>query len=258
MLERLERGWRVVATGAGFITFGVGGLLLGAVVFPLLRLVVWPRERHVRWARGIIHYLFRFLVGMMRMSRLLSVEVRGAERLQGRGRLILANHPTLIDVVLLMSLIEQGDCIVKAALGRNPFMRGPVRAAGFVFNDSGEALVDDCVRSVRTGSNLIIFPEGTRSVRGEPLRLHRGAARVAVHGELDITPVRITCEPATLAKGEKWWRVPARRVHVRIEVGEPIAVSPFIAGAANLALAARHLNGHLTDYFSKEHELASA
>jgi 1-acyl-sn-glycerol-3-phosphate acyltransferase len=258
MLDRLERAWRVLATGAGFLLFGAGSLLLGLVVFPLLRLMVRPRELRVRWARAILHYLFRFFVGMMRLTRVLSVEVRGAERLQGRGRLILANHPTLIDVVLLMSLIEQGDCIVKAALGRNPITRGPVRAAGFVFNDGGEALLEDCMRSLRTGSNLIIFPEGTRSTRGEPLRLQRGAARVAVHGALDITPVRIHCEPATLAKGEKWWQVPARRAHIRIEVDEPIAVSPFIAGSANLALAARHLNRHLTDHFAREHELASA
>ena len=78
------------------------------------------------------------------------------------------------------------------------------------------------------------------------------------HGELDITPVRIRCTPATLAKGEKWYQVPRRRPHFRIEVDETIAVTPFIAGAASHALAARHLNRHLTDHFSKEHHLASA
>ena len=94
-------------------------------------------------------------------------------------------------------------------MSRHPVTRGPVRAAGFVFNDDGgEELLEGCVRSVRTGNNLIIFPEGTRSSRSGPIRLQRGAARVAVHGELDITPVRIRCTPATLAKGEKWWQVP--------------------------------------------------
>jgi 1-acyl-sn-glycerol-3-phosphate acyltransferase len=111
---------------------------------------------------------------------------------------------------------------------------------------------------VRTGNNLIIFPEGTRSVRGEPLRLQRGAARVAVHGDIDITPVRIRCTPATLSKGEKWYQVPPRRPHFCITVDEPIAVYPFLAAAANHALAARQLNRHLTDHFSREHELASA
>jgi len=229
-------------------------VLLGVLVFPVLNAVVRHTERRALLARRVIRATFRFMVWLMRATQVLSVEVEGAERLAGGGRLILANHPTLIDVVLLMALVEAGDCVVKGALSRNIVTRGAVRAAGFVFNDDGgEELLADCLRSVRTGNSLIIFPEGTRSSRTEPMRLQRGAARIAVHGALDITPVRIRCIPATLAKGEKWYQVPARRAHIHIAVGEAIVVSPFIAAATNPALAARHLNRHLTDYFSKEH-----
>ncbi|TFZ00390.1 1-acyl-sn-glycerol-3-phosphate acyltransferase [Ramlibacter henchirensis] len=253
MRDRLERGWRVLATGLCFASFSLGSLMLGAMVFPFLRLAIRNRARRVAIARQVIRGMFRLFVGMMRATGVLTIEVCGAERLRGGGRLILANHPTLIDVVLLLALVDRGDCVIKGALGRNPIMRGTVRGAGFVFNDGGgEELLADCVQSVRTGNNLIIFPEGTRTSRDEPIRLQRGAARVAVHGELDITPVRIVCTPATLAKGEKWYRVPPRRVHFRIEVGEPIAVSPFIDASPTAALAARRLTRHLTDYFSRE------
>jgi 1-acyl-sn-glycerol-3-phosphate acyltransferase len=259
MLDRLDRAWRVIATGFCFATFGLGSLLLGLVVFPLLRLTVRDRGRQVQLARRLIRLTFRLLVGLMRGTGVLNVEVHGLERLRGGGRLILANHPTLIDVVLLLALVEHGDCVIKGALGRHPITSAAVRAAGFVFNDDGgEDLLRDCVQSVRTGNNLIIFPEGTRSSPGLPLRLQRGAARVAVHGAVDITPVRIRCVPATLAKGAKWWCVPARRAQIRIEVDEPIAVSPFIAASPNRALAARQLTEHLTDYFSRGHDLASA
>ena len=259
MLERLGRAWRILATGLCFASFGAGSLLLGLLVFPVLRLCVRDRQRAARRARRLIRGTFRGFVRFMELAGVITVEVHGLERLQGGGRLILANHPTLIDVVLLMALIDHGDCVVKGALSRNPFTRGVVRAAGFVFNDDGgEELLEDCVRSVRTGNNLIIFPEGTRTSRTEPMRLQRGAARVAVHGDIDITPVRIRCTPATLAKGEKWYQVPARRPHFRIAIDEIIPVTPFVAQAANHALAARHLNRHLTDYFSREHELASA
>lgn len=259
MLDRLERAWRVLATGLCFASFGAGSLALGVLLFPLLALAVRAPERRALLARRVIRHTFRSFVLLMRVTRVITVEVHGLDRLRGGGRLILANHPTLIDVVLLLALVEQGDCVVKGALGRNPVTRGPVRAAGFVFNDDGgEDLLAGCVRSVRTGNNLIIFPEGTRSSRTQPIRLQRGAARVAVHGAVDITPVRIRCTPATLAKGEKWYRVPPRRAHFRIDVDAPIAVSPFIAAAPHPAVAARHLNQHLTDYFSKEHQLASA
>jgi 1-acyl-sn-glycerol-3-phosphate acyltransferase len=234
MGERLERAWRVLATGLCFAAFGIGSLLLGVLVFPLLHLLAWSPERRVRAARRVIRATFGFFIGLMRATGVLTVEVRGAERLQGGGRLILANHPTLIDVVLLMSLVERCDCIVKGALGRNLITRGPVRAAGFVFNDDGEGLLEDCLRSLRAGSNLVIVPEGTRSPRTGPIQLQ------------------------PLAKGEKWYRVPATRPHFIVQVGETIAVSPFIAGAAHPALAARHLNQHLTEYFARGHELASA
>jgi 1-acyl-sn-glycerol-3-phosphate acyltransferase len=258
MLERLERAWRVLATALCFTAFGAGGLVLGLLVFPVVALTVRDPKRRTVVARTVIHHLFRMFVGLMRLPGILTMETHGLERLRSGGQLILANHPTLIDVVLLMSLVRQSGCIVKGALIRNPFTRGPVRAAGYVCNDSSEGMIEDCVNSVHAGDNLIIFPEGTRTRETGPMQLHRGAARVAVHGRVDITPVHILCQPRMLAKGVKWYSVPVRRSHFRIEVGEPIAVAQFVDGAASHAVAARRLNRHLTDYFSREHGLASA
>jgi 1-acyl-sn-glycerol-3-phosphate acyltransferase len=258
MVDRFDSAWRVMATGFCFAVFGAGGLLLGLLVFPLLGLLVHDRRRRAVIAKSIIHRTFRLFVGMMRGLGVLTYDVSGLERLCAGGQLVLANHPTLIDVVFLVAFIERADCIVKASLARNPFTRGPVRAAGYVCNDTGTGLVDDCIESVRSGNNLIIFPEGTRTAADTPMRLHRGAARVALQGAVDIVPVRIQCSPATLAKGGKWWRVPARRAHFRIEVGEAIAVSRFIAAGEPAPLAARRLTAHLTNYFSTGNAYASA
>lgn len=258
MLDRLGRCWRILATGACFLVFGMGGAVFGLIVFPLLCLFVPAGERRRRVARAVIHGTFGWFVALMRAAGVITVEVRGLDKLRSGGQLILANHPTLIDVVLLMSLIERADCIVKGALGRNPFTRGPVLAAGFVFNDSAEGLVEDCVASIQAGNNLIIFPEGTRSSRTEPMRLQRGAARVALQAGVDITPVRIGCMPLTLAKGEKWYEVPVRRPHFRVVFCEPIPVGAFQHASPSQAVAARRLTQHLTQYFLKEHELGSA
>lgn len=257
MAERLDTSWRILATGLCFACFGVGGLLLGIVVFPVLGLLVRDKQRRARAAKQVIHYAFRFFIELMRRMGVLTYQVSGLSRLRPGGQLILANHPTLIDVVFLVAFIERADCIVKGALARNPFTRGPVRAAGYVFNDSGTGLIEDCVSSVQGGNNLIIFPEGTRTAQSGPMRLHRGAARVALLGEVDIVPVRIHCAPATLMKGGKWYRVPARRAHFEIEVGEPIPVAQFIALGDHQALAARRLTAHLTQYFSMGNSCAS-
>jgi hypothetical protein len=138
---------------------------------------------------------------------------------------VLANHPTLIDVVFLISLLPNADCVVKR-VACNPFMRGPVRAAGYISNDDGAGLVDDCIAAVRAGGSLVIFPEGTRSVPGQPPRLQRGAANIAVRGRW--TSPRCG-SPAARNPGKGRNGIVCRRVAFTFgcEVGEdiPIAVS---------------------------------
>jgi 1-acyl-sn-glycerol-3-phosphate acyltransferase len=252
MTARLGLAWRTAATGVCFAAFGIGGILLRLLVFPMLNLVVADRERRVRWARACIRHSFQAFVALMRGLQVLTYEVRGADRLRREGLLIVANHPTLIDVVFLMSLVRRADCIVKSTLAHNTFTRGPVRAAGYVCNDSGADMVRDCVASVRMGNNLIIFPEGTRTRRTGGMTMQRGAANIAVRGLIDVTPVRIRVEPMTLGKGEPWYHPPARRVHLTFDVGEDIPVRPFLGDGAGEAVAARRLTEHFNDYFSRE------
>ncbi len=252
LAARLNHAWRVVGTGISFAAFGIGGLLLGGLLFPLLFLIRRVQRRRAL-ARRLVQFSFASHVNLMRWLGLMTYEIHGRERLQREGLLILANHPTLIDVVLLISQLPNADCVVKHAVACNPFMRGPVRAAGYVANSDGAGLVDDCIAAVRRGGNLVIFPEGTRTVPGQPLKLQRGAANIAVRGQLDITPVRITCTPPTLTKGQKWYRVPSRRFHVQLEVGEDISIAPFLSEAGDSprgdALAARRVTDHLAHYF---------
>lgn len=252
MAEGIGRAWRLFGTGLSFAAFGLGGVLLRVLVFPALRLFVRDRARLGRISRRLIQRSFSAHVGLMHRLGVLSYELHGVERLQRPGLLVLANHPTLVDVVFLVSLIPDADCVVKGPLARNPFTRGPVRATGYIFNDNGAGLVEDCIASVRSGRKLVIFPEGTRTPRDADLGpLQRGAANIAVRGALDITPVLVTCSPRTLGKGEKWYRVPSRRFHMRIEVLPDIPVAPFLMGTGE-AMAARRLTGHLGETFKTE------
>lgn len=253
MFERLNYAWRLFATALSFTCFGLGGLALWVIVFPLLSLLVRDPRRLSISARWIIHQMFRLFVGQMHLLGIYSYEVHGLERLNRRGLLILANHPTLIDVVFLMSFTQRADCVVKAALLANPFTRGPVLAAGYICNNAGPAMVQDCVASLSAGNNLIIFPEGTRTpVEGFPAKLQRGASNVAVRGRVDVTPVLIQCDQSMLAKGVPWWRIPPRKPHFRIEVRDDMPVASLVDSCASDALAARRLTDHLTDYFATE------
>jgi len=251
MIEQLDRLWRTGATGVCFALFGLGGLGLRFLVFPTLSLSSREPARRSQLARRWIRGSFRLFVGLMSTLGVLSYELHGFERLRRRGLLVLANHPSLIDVVFLMAFIDHADCVVKAALLNNPFTRGPVRATGYICNDSGPELIDQCIASLRAGNNLILFPEGTRTAVAGSRPLRRGAANVAVRGECDITPVLIRCEPPTLGKGGKWYRVPPRRVHYRLEVRDDIRIDDFLAPGSP-AIAARRLTRHLQEFFARE------
>jgi 1-acyl-sn-glycerol-3-phosphate acyltransferase len=259
MGDRLDHAWRVIGTGISFLTFGLGGLFLRVFVIPPMQWFIHDDLTRQRRVRRVVQRSFGLFVEWMRVLGVMTYEIRGRHRLQRDGLLVLANHPTLIDVVLLVSLLPNADCVVKSAVARNPFMRGPVRAAGYVANDDGAGLVEDCIAAVRAGGNLVIFPEGTRTTPGQPLKLQRGAANIAVRGRFDVTPVHITCKPLTLGKGEKWYRVPPTRFHMVIDVQEDLPIAPFLNGtegvdpqAGGEALAARRLTEHLANHFAGE------
>jgi 1-acyl-sn-glycerol-3-phosphate acyltransferase len=246
-----DRILRIAGTGISFFLFGVGGLLLRALIFPLLDLTVRSRPLKTRLARGVIRLAFRCFIETMRLIGVLRYDVSGLQRLQRKGLLILANHPTLIDTVFLMAFAQQADCIVKAGLWNNPVTRGPVRAASYISNDNGPALIDDCIASLDNRNNLIIFPEGTRTQADGQMRFKRGAANVAVRSRRNITPVVIVCRPPTLAKGDKWWQVPPRKASFTIAVQEDIVIDDFLQNGVSEILAARHLTDYLQNYFMK-------
>lgn len=255
MLDRLGRYWRVLATGICFTAFGIGALLLRVLVFPLLNLLVRRGARRIGWSREVIRLTFRSFVALMRGLGVLRYQIVGLDRLDRGGLLILANHPSLIDTVFLMAFVKRADCIVKSHLWNNPFTSGPVRAAGYISNDGGTELIDDCIASLRAGNNLIVFPEGTRTPACGAIALKRGAANIAIRGARAVTPVLIDCQPATLGKGDKWWRVPARHVQFRIEVREDIDVARFTSDGVTEVMAVRHLTDHLQRFFTEENRV---
>jgi 1-acyl-sn-glycerol-3-phosphate acyltransferase len=249
MCDLIKKCWRVLATGFAFASFLLGGAALAAVVFPVL--AIRPERRQAR-AQQLIHLSFRFYLGMLRGLGLIRIEVFGGERLAAcRGKIIAANHPTLLDVVFLMALTPRARCIVKHDLWENRFLKGVVRAAGYIRNDlPPEETIEACREALGRGENLIVFPEGTRSAISEPMRLHRGVANIAMLTGASIQPVVISCDPPTLAKGDPWYRVPPRRPFFRLRIASPMDIERFIA-YPHRGLGARHLITELRQYYTR-------
>ncbi|RWU26589.1 1-acyl-sn-glycerol-3-phosphate acyltransferase [Pseudomonas alkylphenolica] len=243
--------WRLLATAGSFCLFGVGCLCLRILGLPLLACLPGDRTRHRQRVRHTISWLFWRFIRFMAVARVLTYEVRGAEKLGRPGQMILANHPSLIDVVFLIGLVRQANCVVKQSLWRNLFTRGPVRAAEYISNDGSMDMLDNAVNALHDGQTLIIFPEGTRTLPGQMPAFHRGAAAIALRGAKIITPVTIKVSPTTLTKAEPWYRIPLRRVHFSLQIGDDIDPQAF-ADLGPAPQASRKLNDYLHQYFIKE------
>ena len=136
--------WRVAATGLSFALFGLGGIILGYTLLPAVALLSRSQAVAVRRCRWLIHQSFRLFVGFMRWIGVLTYDLQGEDILEREGQLIIANHPTLIDVVFLISRVPNASCIVKSQLYENVFTRGPVRLANYIPNNSPHQLVEEC------------------------------------------------------------------------------------------------------------------
>lgn len=243
--------WRLLATAISFALFGIGGLCLRVLVFPLLACLPGDRAHHRQRVRHIISWLFWRFIRFMSVTGVLTYEVRGADKLGRAGQMILANHPSLIDVVFLIGLVRQANCVVKQSLFHNFFTRGPVRSAQYISNDGSMDMLDSAVNALHDSQTLIIFPEGTRTPPGQAPAFHRGAAAIALRGAKIITPVTIKVSPATLTKAEPWYRIPLCRVHFSLHIGDDIDPQAF-AALGPAPQASRKLNDYLHQYFIKE------
>lgn len=244
---RLNRFWRLLMTGMCFALFGAGGLLLSLVWFNLLLLVVRNKNSRRRIARHSISASFRFFLRVAKFTGALDYRISGVETLRtDRSCLVVANHPTLIDYVLIASVMPETDCLVKSALLKNPFVSGVIRAADYLINSQAGALLPESQLRLDRGDTILIFPEGTRTRPGEKMSLQRGAANIAVRCGSDLRVVTIRCSEHLLDKQSKWYRIPPNKPLFDVRVGERVFIDAFYdAKTQEPALAARQLNRHL-------------
>lgn len=256
-MSALNHGWRLFATGMSFVVFGISGMLFSIVAYPLSYL--WPHAAsRQRAVTTVIHYFFRALVAALQWTGVMELELEGVARLRaGDPAIVVANHPTYLDVVVLLSLVPSACCVVKNAHWGNPCFWGIVRAAAYVSNADPVEFVEDCSRQLAAGHTMIIFPEGSRSPA--PNRLHafsRGFAYIALHAEAPIVPVLMNCDPPAFTKEMRWYDVPPRPFRISVNVLDPVGVERLAIQDAPPALAARnvthaiekHITQHLFDY----------
>ncbi|MDY5047575.1 MAG: hypothetical protein SPE87_07465, partial [Treponema porcinum] len=102
-----------------YVYFGIGSVFLALFVFPWIRVFVHPKEQFKIAARRFVSASFRGFINFMQFTGTVSVKVSDREKFKNlHGKVIIANHPSMLDFVFIMSLVPNANCIVRGGLTR--------------------------------------------------------------------------------------------------------------------------------------------
>lgn len=196
-----------------------GWSLIAAALTPLL-----PRQFGQRMGQSAIVKLFRFFLAVMRALGLARLDLRALNELRGvQGTVFAANHLALLDILLLGSSLPRTVCIIKASLWANPVLSGG-RLAGYIRNDDPIRLIRNAAAALREGSNLLIFPEGTRHPAGQMGAFRPGFALIAKQARAPVQTLFIESNSPYLRKGWPLWRRPEFPLEYRVTMGPKVTV----------------------------------
>jgi 1-acyl-sn-glycerol-3-phosphate acyltransferase len=247
----LNMGWRRIATGICFLTFIFGSFMITIMVLPIIIISSSQNTKSEEKILKLINICFRFFIRYMCILKTIKdFHIEGLEYIQSFSNCIfIANHPTLIDVVAVMSCLPLSHCIIKKSLLDHFYLGRILRAAGYIANNHAMQLMQDCQKSLQSGRSLLIFPEGTRSPAYGLNAFSRGAAQIALRTGAPVVPIVIACEPPTLLKDEPWYAVPPYPVTFTLRFLPPLIIPQTVRDKAGMPLQVRALTRYFEDFF---------
>lgn len=168
----------LVLTALTAVTVIIGCLLGGDKIFSYYPGMIWSR---------LTCYL-----------ALCPVKVKGREHISKKQSYVfVSNHQGAFDIFLIYGFLGVPiKWVMKAGLGKIPFVGAACRAAGFIFVDNSTSkaaakTILEAEHSLRNGASIAIFPEGSRTYDGKMIRFKKGAYQMAVDQHLSIIPITL-------------------------------------------------------------------
>jgi 1-acyl-sn-glycerol-3-phosphate acyltransferase len=204
------------------LLLGLMSLSWNLVALPLYPLL--PREVGLRVGRKMISWGYGLFWRIARCSGMLRLDANVLDALRDeRGLVVVANHPSLLDAVMLVARLPRSACIMKASLSRNPLLGPGARLARYIRNDSTYGMVQCAVQDLRAGGQLVLFPEGTRTVRAPVNTFQSSFTMIAKRAQVPIQTVFIDTHSPYLGKGWPLWRLPPLPIVFSVRLGQRFA-----------------------------------
>lgn len=253
--SKIKKIYRVISSGWCYATFGIGAIVLFLGIFPIVDVLsIGNPVKRRKYLKKIVSGAFSLFVKQLSVLGGISVTISKEDRQKLKalkGVVLVANHPSLLDIVILLSLVGEGDCVVAGKLIKNIYFGRVVKKVYIPNTGDTDHLMEKCNQSLAEGNTVIIFPEGTRTTPGEPLHFTRGAANIALRCQRDVVPVHITCEPSGISKTVKWYTVTPERMRYTFKVLPAIQIQAFLEQEEESSLASRRLTAKMEAILSQ-------
>ncbi|MCR5537377.1 MAG: 1-acyl-sn-glycerol-3-phosphate acyltransferase [Succinivibrio sp.] len=251
----MYRFWQQCLTAFYFTLFGICALLLSWLWLPLLALVYKGRNRTLA-ARKSIYYGFKLFWWLAHHIGFMHTHLEGQDKLGShQGMLVIANHPTYLDYVLIASCYPYLDCLIKEQILHKPTLKFLAKAADYLVNSEGGELLEESLSRLKNGENILMFPEGTRTPASGELKFKHGFASIALRAGCPICLITVRCSVPFLAKSLKWYNVTGKRILFTVKVEKillPEEISQLVLPAHSAYQQARSLTKQLEQYFQQK------
>lgn len=212
-----------------YAVFYLGLCLIGALclLWSLLALALYPllpKAFGRALGRMAIMLIFRTFLTILVISGRFRFDLAELDAIKDEKSLIIApNHPSLWDVVLIVSRLPDVACIMKAEIIGNLFLGGGARLAGYIRNESLRRMIMLAVDDLERGGRLLLFPEGTRTVR-HPIGPLKGSIGVIARlARVPVQTVLIEADSPFLTKGWPVYKMPRLPLTYRVRLGRRFA-----------------------------------
>lgn len=223
--ERLSRPWRPLAWMAlqlHLLGLGLGSLVWSLMAWPLARIL--PVAVGRRLGRVVISRFYGLFWRISRWTGMVQMDASALDVLRDEaGLMVVANHPSMLDAMMLVSRLPHSACIMKASLMRNPLLGPGARLARYICNDSAYGMIHSAVRDLQSGGQLVLFPEATRTTDWPLNHFHPSFALIAKRARSPIQTVFIDTDSPYLGKGWPLWRLPPLPIRFSVRLGRRFA-----------------------------------